>query len=181
MAVLWEWWRSRPDALRWTHILLALGGALIGLTFFFGLVPVAILAFYLHPIGLAVFGTLSALIAAGYFWITTIILVLQRRFIEQGGPWSEIVSTHRRLQSCNAGRLLTGRKIQAHFLGNRRCHTRCPGKWQRVKGLDCAPGTGFPELCLSASLENSPSNPRPALYAPRPWAISAALLSKRQS
>ena len=51
-----------------------MGGALIGLTFFLGLVPVAILACYLHPIGLAVFGTLSALIAAGCFWITTIIL-----------------------------------------------------------------------------------------------------------
>ena len=34
-------------------------------------------------------------------------LVLQRRFIKQGGEWSEIVFAHPRLQSCNASRLAT--------------------------------------------------------------------------
>ena len=78
VAVVWQWRRSRPSGLTWAHLLLALGvglvGALIGLAAFALLMPVAFLAYYLQPIGLAVFGTVSALIAAGSFWVTRIMV-----------------------------------------------------------------------------------------------------------
>ena len=77
-AVIWRWRRSRPSGPMWAHILLALGvglvGALIGLAAFFVLWPVNLMAYYLHPIGLAVFGAVSALIAAGSFWFTRIVV-----------------------------------------------------------------------------------------------------------
>lgn len=78
VAVIWQWRRSRPAPLMWAHLLLAFGvglvAALIGLAAFLVLLPVALLAYYLHPIGLAVFGTVSALIAIGSFWFTRIVV-----------------------------------------------------------------------------------------------------------
>ena len=77
-AVIWRWRRSRPSGLMWGHLLLALVvglvGALIGLALFVMLVPVALMAYDRPPIGLAVYGTVSALIAAGSFWFTRIVV-----------------------------------------------------------------------------------------------------------